>query len=483
MRIRYDLVIILTLLVILQVVAKNLYNYNILNIALSKIKSFFYQPSHPVNLSIFRIVLFSLIFTHIDLHQLILLSHVPKQLIFPPKMLFWSLDFIPISEKWITISYLIFYVTCILSIVGLFTQFSIFATTVLSFYLLGIPNFFGKVDHYHHLVLFATIMIVSRCSDVWSVDALLKSKKSEYMPKPSILYGFPVRVIWLIFGVLYFFPGFWKAFDGGLGHWIFSDTLKFIMYDSWYASNFIPFFRLDYYPLLYKFSALLTVLFETSFIFFLFLGRVRYFVIIGGLIFHCLTYAFLKIYFLDLQICYVIFFDFTFLYDWYTRSILNKNYVITSGSFKESQHIPYVVALIGGILVLGNVYSGLRDYEDSWYFSCYPTFAGVQTEASTTIMSIQIDMGDGVYKELDWATIKKINNMYGSSRYYYISKKIANSKDNNLFKAFWYLMTTINPTLKYVKAVRLYEYKVSTVPEEKLNDPIAKNLLYEYHKD
>ena len=42
--------------------------------------------------------------------------------------------------------------------VGLFTRTSALFTTVLSFYVLGIPQFYGKVNHYHHLLWFAGIL-------------------------------------------------------------------------------------------------------------------------------------------------------------------------------------------------------------------------------------------------------------------------------------------------------------------------------------
>ena len=45
-------------------------------------------------------------------------------------------------------------------------------------------------------------------------------------------YGLPVRVIWLLFGVLYFFPGFWKYWRSGLD-WAFTDNMKYPLYWNW----------------------------------------------------------------------------------------------------------------------------------------------------------------------------------------------------------------------------------------------------------
>lgn len=454
--------------------------YNLGNSEIYKaIRSYFSQPSHPVNLAVFRIVLFSLILIEANHDQLVWLSHVPNELIFSPDGFDWFPSYFKIDETWITIAYGIFIVTSIMSIFGLFTQYSIFITTVLAFYLFGIPNFFGKVNHDHHLVLFAAIMSVSRCADVWSIDAIIKSRKKEFIPKPSILYGLPIRIIWILIGVLYFFAGFWKIYDGGL-EWIFTDNLKFHMYKIWYLTEWTPFFRIDQYPILIKISALLTVLFEVSFIFFLFFRKIRYVAIIGGLLFHSLTNIFLKISFYGLQICYVIFFDWTFLYNWYSRYILKNDLPSNSNSSIPIKQIPYAAVIVGSLLIVGNVYAGIGNNVNSWFFACYPTFQKVMRESSIPILSIQTAKDDGKFEEVHPDAMRKISGQYQYARFLSLTYKIIEAKDESKFRALWSQVKQSDPSLKDVIQVRIYQYVVSTIPEEKLNEPISQRVLFEY---
>ena len=99
----------------------------------------------------------------------------------------------------------------------------------------------------------------------------------------------PLRFVQLLLGLIYFFPGFWKVWWGGLD-WVLSENLKFQMYLKWMeVSSWTPFFRLDQYPLLYKSAAIAAVAFELSFIFLIFLPRLYVFAPLGGLIFLVVT--------------------------------------------------------------------------------------------------------------------------------------------------------------------------------------------------
>src|SRR5262249_50715778 len=80
---------------------------------------------------------------------------------------------------------------------------------VTSLYALGIPQLYGKVDHYHHLVWLALLLAASPCADALSLDA-----RGRLTPPRSVRYGFPLRVAWLLIGACYLFPGLAK-----LGEW------------------------------------------------------------------------------------------------------------------------------------------------------------------------------------------------------------------------------------------------------------------------
>jgi hypothetical protein len=45
----------------------------------------------------------------------------------------------------------------------------------------------------------------------------------------------------------------------GPPEWVFSDHLKFLLYQAWSDKGFLPLVRVDRYPIVYRSGALLTV--------------------------------------------------------------------------------------------------------------------------------------------------------------------------------------------------------------------------------
>lgn len=278
------------------------------------IKNFFTENTHPINLSVFRIVLFLTVITTAAVSDVIWFSEFPKELLFAPTGLGWLFNYIPLDGTWARVSSLLFLFFCFTGMIGLFTRTSALLAVIFGFYVLGIPQFFGKVRHYHHLIWFLAILAASRCGDTLSIDAIFAARKRADRgitdpPGSSQVYALPLRFVWLLMGVMYFFPGFWKFVWAG-PDWAFSDNLKFRLYKTWFEfGDWTPFFRIDQYPFLYKIAALATMVFELSFIFIIFFPGIRLLAALGGLLFHNLTNVFMRIPFWWLQPCYVSFFD------------------------------------------------------------------------------------------------------------------------------------------------------------------------------
>ncbi|MFE1744162.1 hypothetical protein [Coleofasciculus sp. H7-2] len=103
--------------------------------------------------------------------------------------------------------------------IGLFSRTSALLTAFIGFYALGIPQFFGKVDRDHHLLWFSAILAASRCGDYFSGDAIFTAWKRADRgvvepPSSSSIYALPLRFVWLLLGIIYFFLGFWKFWTG-----------------------------------------------------------------------------------------------------------------------------------------------------------------------------------------------------------------------------------------------------------------------------
>lgn len=278
------------------------------------IREFFNAEAYPTNLAIFRIVFFIALACSFSVSNTIWFSSLPPELRFAPPGLQWFLSYLPINENWGAAASVLLLFFCITAAIGLFTRASAIACVILGFYVLGIPQFFGKINHNHHLLWFTTILALSPCADVLSVDALrLAWSRADSgiiePPVPSRSYALPLRFIWLTMGLIYFSAGFWKAWTGGY-RWAFSDNPRNMFYNKWMEfGSWTPFFRIDRYPLLYQLSAAATIAFELSFIVMIFFPAIRFLAVLGGLTFHNMTRLFMRIPFWELQVCYVSFVD------------------------------------------------------------------------------------------------------------------------------------------------------------------------------
>ena len=279
-------------------------------------REFFRTPTSPVNLAIFRIVVFGtmLITLRVDATATQWFSTFPRQLVAAPYGTNWILPYVPISQPLVAIVSGVLVVFCILGMIGLFSRASSLVSLALALYVLGITQIFGKVSHDQAVIWFLAILAASPCGDVLSIDAILMSRKRAdegitAPPEASISYALPLRFACVLLGVIYFFPGFWKLWNSGFG-WALSDNLKYQMYSKWMEfGGWTPFFRLDLHPWLYRPLALGTIVFEMSFIALIFFPRLRRVAALGGVIFNLGTLIFLRIFFYDLVIYYVALFD------------------------------------------------------------------------------------------------------------------------------------------------------------------------------
>src|SRR4029077_8225996 len=130
-------------------------------------------------------------------------------------------------------------------------------------------------------------------ADMLSVDAVIRAvrcgdKGVLARALPSRAYALPLRLIWTLMGIYYFFAGMWKAIDGRWD-WIFSENLRYRIYLSWYPLHRISSFAefvINHHAWLLRVGGIYTVGFELCFIVLILFPRGRAFVIAAGLFFH-----------------------------------------------------------------------------------------------------------------------------------------------------------------------------------------------------
>ena len=282
---------------------------------------FFTSKTSPINLALFRIAVFAALLLDLDPSSVLWFSTLPHQLQIPPFGVAWLMPYFPVSERLAKIAIVSLFFACALGLVGLFTRISTTLALALSFYVLAIPQLYGKVSHSHDFVWFLAILAVSPAGDSLSFDSFFASirradKGFTEPPPASLRYSLPLRFASLLLGVIYLFPGFWKLWTSGFG-WAFSENLKYQMYAKWMEfDGWTPLLRIDRHPLLYESAALGTLVFELSFIFLIFFPRLRVLAPLGGVIFHCASDLFMRIFFYDLLLCYVALFDVS---SWFER--------------------------------------------------------------------------------------------------------------------------------------------------------------------
>jgi len=470
------------------------------------IKNYFSTKAHPINLALFRIVLFGcfLILNQNIYQQALWFNQLPKDLMFAPHGMGWMRAFLPLPDGIVVLLISVYYFSCITAFIGLYTRTSAFFVAVLGIYVFGFPGFFGHVYYNHHLIWFSLLLAFSRCSDVLSCDAIIaawkrKDREEIFSPGEDICYALPLRFIWILIGIIYFFPGFWKIWTSGLD-WALSDNVKYIVHLVTYDRT--PALNLDVLPFLYRYGALLSVLFELSFIFVIFSNTYRYVAVAALLIFHAIGNLFLDITFAKLYICYVVFFDWHSIIQRIRNWIYKRsgNDVLPKMMPKTGQldtHCTALALVFAAILAGSIIYgAGIVPHVASvgpngWPFTVYPMFShqlSTYSDKNKYEIIMVNSKGQRIFvSEMEIAQkfshfqdiVKKRSNF----RYQRLFTKLMNIQDNEKqkrsFRALWKVFVNNDPKLSDAIFVQFFVSKMSTDPDKKFYKPRFRKLICE----
>lgn len=430
---------------------------------------FFFAPTYAHTLALFRIILLTYVCIELpSLKELLHYTEYDSALRISPPLMSWWVDALPITTQLTQWGYLIFIFTTINGILGFKTRFNLVVASVLGLYIFGIPQFYGKINHYNHVIWFMSILAFSPCADVWSIDKWLQ--KDQAVPPPHQRYRLPIALISLLLGIIYFFPGFWKYVIHG-PEWFTSDQLKYKLYQTWYMKDFIPIFRVDHYPLLYKLGGFLTITFELVFIFLILKPKWVKWAIFSGLLFHLSVLFLMNILFTSLPICYFIFLPLVY------RKQSTSVHAIKHFSTKP-------LTLIGSFWIIGNILFGLF-FVSSWPLSVYPTFA---TLAKPTLSSIalSIEGKDGQKRIISCITHPAFLMRDNGSKVrtsILFKKIIANQDKTEQQKQLLGISSQIeeyeNKRILKNKTIRFYKVEIPLSPEANKEDFTSKTLLFE----
>ena len=422
----------------------------------------FAAETHPLNLAVVRIMVFGILLDRLLSGGFRRFARLPEELRILPPGIDAVLRVIPLNEQTVTAMQVAAVVFAFLALVGLKTRPAAGLACVLSSYVLGVPYLFGKVDHtLHHIIWFSALLAASPSGDALSLDAWLARRRGAPPPAPARAYALPIRLMWLLIGVAYFFPGYYKLRAGP--RWITSDNLQLLLYESWRHHGVLPALRIDLHPLLCHAAAAGTILFELGFIFLVLPRRTRPFAALGGLLFHASTAYFMRIYFLELMLCYVVFVDWHALALRLRPTLPRREPAPAAPDWRAS-------AVVGSALLALSVVCGAWRI-DSWPFSVYPCFDVIHTQATTTKLEAALENAAGstpLRLPLRGAMLRRIARLPEGE-----------ARDRRL-RALAELLVRGRDDLRPGDTLRVYVATYSTLPEEWRQPPLRRHLLFDY---
>jgi HTTM domain len=120
-----------------------------------------------------------------------------------------------------------------LTLVGLYTRASTLAALALGFYVIGLPQNFGKVNHNDAIVVIGlAVFAFSRCGDAWSLDWLRRAQ-----PRAGGSYSWPVELYRLMLALVFFSAGVAKLSGAGPVAWVLSNNLYYTILAHHYTHS------------------------------------------------------------------------------------------------------------------------------------------------------------------------------------------------------------------------------------------------------
>jgi hypothetical protein len=167
--------------------------------AVAAIREFFFRPSIPENLAIFRIYLFGVVLFNACNSRAEWFASLHPYFLALPVGWGWTQGFLlPLMDhiEWLLRLEI---VAAALAVLGFFTRPAMVIASLVGLIVFGVPCFYFKVGHGMHVQeLCALVLAVSPCGDALSVDSWLRRR--EPPKERSDAYTIPMRFCWLLIG-------------------------------------------------------------------------------------------------------------------------------------------------------------------------------------------------------------------------------------------------------------------------------------------
>ena len=225
-----------------------------------------------------------------------------------PISLFHMLPGPPRDPALIGVLQILWKASLLASAIGFVSRLSMVTAAALGYFLLGLPDCFGKIHHLDGFpVLLLCILALSRAADALSVDRALRGDRAM-RTNVSWDYRWPVRLAQTLFLLVFFAAGYAKLRNGGLA-WMTAANMRSIWLGELFTHT--PPTRLGSFlaqsPWLSQFAAVATVIVELSALPALFARRLRVLTLVGLLGLQTCIALMLGVYFTPHLVGYALF--------------------------------------------------------------------------------------------------------------------------------------------------------------------------------
>ena len=203
------------------------------------IHDFFFHPAHPIDLGMSRFLYYTLIFfIYIDYD----FSHWGRmtEVLWHPIFFFDFFSIPVLSPEVLGILGKIWIISILFCAIGFLTRFSTVVSFLIGLYLFGLVNSFAKTSHVETLMLLIfAIMAFSKCGDRFSIDRLIKKRKSNITVGEnvkSIEYSWPISLIRVMFVFLFCAAGLSKLRNSGF-NWFTSDFFSSLLINKGFTGD------------------------------------------------------------------------------------------------------------------------------------------------------------------------------------------------------------------------------------------------------
>ncbi len=330
------------------------------------VRHFLGEEAAPFNLALVRVVVFSLVLIDYSPERLMAFARLNAALVVGPVGWGPVAAHLPRGPVILATLYPLFVVFTLCAIAGAWFRWSSVLSTVMAFYLFTLPQLWGRINHEHHVVLFAALLSVAPSADAMSVDAWRRWRRGESVPDPLIptrRHGAPLMVMMVLLSLAYLFPGIWKVSRAGM-QWFSGENMRlFVLYKLQEGSMSGLQIWVTSRPSFLLLGAVFGVVFELGFVFLILWRRTRMIAVLAGVGFHVSVSLLMGIYFFTLQACYVVLVDWSALLGGQRREVA-----------VGERRMPRAFWALSALFVAGMLAAGVTRTIEAWPLACYPTF-------------------------------------------------------------------------------------------------------------